>query len=36
LRNTSQKGGWGGAVKSFTFQYLVTEGEAELTPENLK
>ena len=36
LRNTSQKGSWGGAVKSFTFQYLATEGEAELTPENLK
>jgi hypothetical protein len=36
LRNTAQKGGWGGAVKSFTFQYLLAEGEEELTAENLK
>jgi hypothetical protein len=36
LRNTTQKGSWGGAVKSFTFQYLLAEGEQELTAENLK
>ncbi len=36
LRNTTTKGAWGGAVKSLTFQYLLAEGEAELTEENLK
>ena len=36
LKNTTAKGAWGGGVKSLTFQYLLAEGEKELTEENLK
>ena len=35
LRNTTKRGGWGGAVKSLTFQYLVEDGET-LGPDFLK
>jgi hypothetical protein len=35
LRNTTTRGGWGGAVKSLTFQYLVQDGET-LGPDFLK
>ncbi len=35
LRSSAPRGGWGGAVKSLTFQYLVKDGES-FGPDNLK
>ena len=35
LRSSAPRGGWGGAVKSLTFQYLARDGET-LTAEDLK